>query len=149
MSARKQYYFMHNGKRYEPGTILKIKPYCKAEELYFEWYVPESDLYVFEYIGPHGRVGVGMRGTELQQYLICVTDEVDQCVARKHAMRMENNKLTFTKELEIDGMLIAWLWYIVLMAVTLLFNGFYFYWAIISFCFFIYRYGKLVEEGYK
>ena len=83
MSARKQYYFMHNGKRYEPGTVLKIKPYCGFEEVYFQWYVPESDLYVFK--------GVGIRGDVLRDHLICVTDEVNPYVARNHAMRMENN----------------------------------------------------------
>ena len=149
MYKKKQYYFMHNGRKIEPGTILKIKPWCGVEEVIFEWYVPELDLYVFKYKGENGMVGSGMRGDEFKRYFLHPTNRRDNYIVRDHQMRMESNQLTFAKELAIDGMLIAWLWYIVLMAVTLIFNGFIFYWAFISLCFFIYRQGKLKEEGYK
>ena len=151
----KQYYFIYKGKIYETGTVIKIKPWhggvkntC-VEELYFEWYVPESDLYVLEYKSPNGRKGIGMTGEQLKKYFLYPTNQMDKCVTKRHQMRMENDKLTFGRELAIDGMLIAWLWYIVLMAVTFIFNGRIFYWAVISSCFFLYRYTKLKEEGYK
>lgn len=149
MSKKKQYYFMYNGRKIEPGAILKIKPWCGCEEIIFDWYVPESDLYVFRYKGKNGIVGSGMRGDEFKKYLIGPTNKVNEYVVKEHQMRMENNKLTFTKELQIDSMFLAWMWYIVLIGITFIFNGFYFYWAVISFCFFIYRYRKLKEEGYK
>ena len=152
MRNNKQYYFMYHGRRVEPGTILKIKPWCGVEEVIFEWYVPESDIYVLKYFNSrnvHGMTGVGMHGEEFRRLLISPTNKMDKWVVQSYQMRMENNKLTFIKELQVDGMLIAWLWYVVLMVVTLIFNGFYLYWAFISFCFFVYRYGKLKEEGYK
>ena len=149
MSKKKQYYFMYKGRKIEPGTVLKIKPWCGVEEIIFEWYVPDADLYVFKYKGKNGVVGSGMHGDEFKRYFMYPTNKMDEYVVREHQMRMENNKLTFGKELAIDGMLIAWMWYIVLMAVTLIFNGFYLYWIFINVCFFIYRYGKLKEEGYK
>ena len=90
-----------------------------------------------------------MHGDEFKRYFLYPTNRMDEYMAKEHQMRMENNRLTFGKELAVDGMLIAWLWYVVLMAVTLIFNGFYLYWIFISICFFIYRYGKLKEEGYK
>ena len=114
-----------------------------------KWYVPESDLYVFRYTSTYGTKGVGMYGDQFNEYLICPTNKIDEYTVRDHQMRAENNKLTFIKELQIDSMFFAWLWYIVLMGITFIFNGFYVYWAVISFTFFIYRYVKLKEEGYK
>ena len=151
----KQYYFIYNGERFETGAILKIKPWhncigeAYVEEITFKWYVPESDLYVLEYTSTYGTKGIGMRGNELRKYLICPTNKMNEYVVMEHQMRMEINKLTFIKELQVDGLFFAWLWYIVLMGITLIFNGFYFYWAIISLCFFSYRGKKLREEGYR
>ena len=155
MSKKKQYYFIYNGKRIETGTILKIKPWRPSsveqpvEEITFEWYVPEMDLYVFKYTSTYGTKGSGMRGDELKKYLIHPTNKINTYVVQEHQMRMENNKLTFGKELQIDSMFFAWMWYIVLMAITFIFNGFVFYWIFLSICFYIYRNGKLKEEGYK
>lgn len=155
MSKKKQYYFMYNGERIETGRVLKFKPWkgCvgehSVEEITFEWYVPEMDLYVFKYTSTYGTKGYGMYGNKFKEYLIGPTNKTNEYVVKEHQMRMENNKLTFAKELQIDSMFLAWMWYIVLMGITFIFNGFYFYWAVISFCFFIYRYGKLKEEGYK
>lgn len=155
MTKKKQYYFMYKGRKIETGTVLKIRPWhscigeAHVEEITFEWYVPESDLYVFKYTSTYGTKGVGIHGDEFKKIFIAPTNKMNEYVVRDHKMRMESNKLTFGKELQIDGMFIAWLWYIVLMAVTFIFNGFYLYWAVISICFFIYRYGKLKDEGYK
>lgn len=155
MSKKKQYYFIYNGRKIETGTILKIKPWHSSmgedfvDKVTFEWYVPEMDLYVFKYTSTYGTKGFGMQGDKFREYLIGPTNQMDEYVVRSHQMRMENNQLTFMKELQIDGMLIAWMWYIALMAITLIFNGFYFYWAAINLCFFIYRNAKLKEEGYK
>lgn len=155
MSKKKQYYFMYKGRKIETGTILKIKSWKPSsveesiEEIVFEWYVPEMDLYVFKYTSTYGTKGSGMNGDKFKKYLVCPTNKMDSYVVKEHQMRMENNKLTFIKELQIDSMFFAWMWYIVLMGVTLIFNGFPIYWAVISLCFFIYRYGKLKDGGYK
>lgn len=155
MSKKKQYYFIYDGKKVKTGTVLKIKPRRVGnfgnyvEEVIFEWYVPEIDLYVLRYRNVYSANGVGMYGNEFREYFICPMNMIDENVVRDHNMRMENNKLTLAKELHIDGMFIAWLWYVVLMGVTLIFNGRIFYWAFISLCFFVYRNTKLKREGYK
>lgn len=155
MGKKKQYYFMYKGKKYETGTIIKIKPWRSSlieypvEEITFEWYVPEMDMYVFRYTSTYGTKGSGMTGDKFKEYLIYPTNKIDEYVVREHRMLMENNKLTFSKELGIPELLFAWMIYIVLMGVTFIFNGFYFYWALISFCFFSYRHKKLKEYGYK
>lgn len=149
MIKKKQYYFMYNNLKIETGTILKIKPWYGCEEIIFEWYVPDGDMYVFKYKGKNGIVGSGMRGDEFRQYLLCPTNKKNESVVREHQIKMESNQLTLGKELQIDGLFFGWMWYLVLMGITFIFNGFYFYWAAISFCFFVYRYGKLKEEGYK
>ena len=149
MAKKKQYYFLYNGRKIEPGAILKIKPWQGIEEIIFERYVPEADLYVFRYRGKNGLVGSGMHGNEFKEHFLHPTYRVDEYVAKEHQMKMENWKLTFSKEIQIEGMLFAWVIYIILMGLTLIFNGFFLYWILISVCFFIYRHGKLKDAGYK
>lgn len=154
-AVKKQYYFMYHGVRVDSGAVLKIKPWRNnindqyVEEVTFEWYIPEKDLYVLRYENINGTKGASMDGSTFRRYFIGLPGKVNEQVVREHNMRMENSQLTFAQEINIDGMAIAWLWYIVLMGVTLIFNGFYLYWIFISACFFLYRYGKLKEEGYK
>lgn len=155
MSKKKQYYFIYQEKMIVPGAILKVKSWkpsmieAPVNEVVFEWYVPDMDLYVLRYTSTYGTKKIGMYGDEFKRIFIYPTNQMDKYVVRDHQIRMENNKLTFLKELKIDGMFFAWLWYIVLMAITFIFNGRIFYWIVISICFLIYRYGKLKEEGYK
>lgn len=144
-------YFIHKGKRYAYGTIIRVK-HGKGERL--ETFVacdPEKNYYRFKFDNNNCRDGymyITYTKERLNEYLIEITNKIDTKFVEWHPINPPY-KPTFKDELEIDGMFIAWLWYIVLIAVTLIFNGFYFYWALISFGFFIYRYGKLKEEGYK
>lgn len=158
MAVKKQYYFIYNGRRYESGTVLKFRPWRSSnleqqvEEVIFEWYLPESDKYVLKYHSTYnvnGMTGVGMDGAEFRKHFIAPTNKVNESVAKSHKMRMENSKITWEKEIAIEGMLFAWVCYLVLMGISFVFNGRVFYWALISFCFFIYRTGKLKEHGYS
>ena len=58
-------------------------------------------------------------------------------------------KLTLAKELDIDGLLIAWMWYILIMAVSIIFKGNIMIWIVVSIIFFNYRNKKLREAGYR
>ena len=155
MAVQKQYDVMYHGMKIKTGDVLKIKPWrnnmndCYVEEVVFEWYLPEKDLYVLRYENIHGTKGASMDGNTFRRYFVGPAGKANEQIVIEHSMRMENSQLTFAQELNIDGMAIAWLWYVVLMGVTFIFNGFYLYWIFISFCFFLYRYGKLKEEGYK
>lgn len=155
MGRKRQYYFMYKGTEVNVGTIIKIKPWHGSpgdpyiDEVTFKYYVPEIDLYVIKYTSPYGNKEIGMYGSEFKKYLVHPTGKIDESTIREYQMAIESNRLTFLKELHVDGMLIAWMWYIVLMCITLIFNGFICYWIVISICFFIYRNNKLREAGYK
>ena len=57
--------------------------------------------------------------------------------------------LTFKDELNIDGMLNAWTWYIVIMLVSIVLNDRILAWIFATVVFFNYRSNKLKERGYK
>lgn len=54
---------------------------------------------------------------------------------------------TFKEELNIDGMLYAWMWYVFIMALAIIFNGREVIWVVVSIIFFSYRNKKLREAG--
>ena len=56
---------------------------------------------------------------------------------------------TFSDELNIDGLLIAWIWYVFIMVVGSIFYDRIGIWIITSVIFFSYRNKKLKEAGYK
>lgn len=58
-------------------------------------------------------------------------------------------EITLKEELNIDGMLIAWIWYLFIMAISIIFKGAIIIWIIASYIFFDYRKTKLKEAGYK
>lgn len=57
--------------------------------------------------------------------------------------------VTFKNELNIDGMIYAWMWYILLMAIFTIFNGRIIFWIVTTIIFTNYRNKKLREAGYK
>lgn len=56
---------------------------------------------------------------------------------------------TLKDELNIDGLLIAWIWYIFIMVIGTIFKGNITIWIFTSIIFFNYRNKKLREAGYK
>jgi hypothetical protein len=56
---------------------------------------------------------------------------------------------TLKDELNIDGLLIAWIWYIFIMVIGTIFKGNIAIWIFTSIIFFNYRNKKLREAGYK
>lgn len=146
-------YFIYKGKRYEYGTIVKLQ-YRDITEAIFIVCDPEEDYYMFAFKNENCKDGYyNCRYTkrDLQDQMIEITDKIDTNYIECNPLQSvrEINTLTFKEELSIDGIFIAWIWYIVLMAITLIFNEFYLYWIVISVCFFAYRSKKIKEEGYK
>lgn len=143
----------YNGKQYEYGTIVKIK-YGKEIEATFYVCDPEEDYYMFAVKDNKCKDGYfyfTYTKQRLKENLIEITDDINITFVQWNPIRQTyvSNSPTFKEELGIDGMFIAWVWYVFLMGVTLFFNGQIFYWAFISFIFFDYRKKKLREEGYK
>lgn len=60
-----------------------------------------------------------------------------------------SHKATFIEELCIDGLLIAWTWYVFIMLVAIIFYDRVVIWVVSSIIFFSYRSRKLKEAGYK
>ena len=58
-------------------------------------------------------------------------------------------KATFKDELNIDGMFIAWLWYVFIMLIATIFKDNIIIWTLTSLIFFHYRKTKLKEAGYQ
>ena len=69
-----------------------------------------------------------------------------------NGVRRINNipkELTLEKELNIDGLFLAWIWYIFIMVVGTIFRGNIMIWITASIIFFNYRNKKLREAGYR
>lgn len=149
------HYLEYNGKRYEYGTIVKLKG-ANNKELEAVFFVcdPEKDYYMFAFKDDKCKDGYyyyQYTKEKLKEKLIEITDEIDEKYVKRNPIRMTRttNKPTFKEELEIEGLFIAWVWYIFLIAITTIFKGQIFYWGVISFIFFDYREKKLRKAGYK
>lgn len=70
-------------------------------------------------------------------------------IMEKDYRNVPPKKATFKDELNIDGLLIAWIWYIFIMAVAFIFVGRFGIWTLASIVFFNYRKRKLREAGYN
>ena len=143
----RQYYFDYEGKKYPCGTILKVDTFytsCSKTGIdIFEFCIPEKGLYKLYNNGWYYE-------ENFCKMLVDATDKIDENYLAHKKTKILESKLTLSKEIScIDGMGLAWLWYIFLMVITLFFNGFYFYWAYVSAMFFVYRYHALKKHGYK
>lgn len=143
-------YFKYKGMKYKSGTILKIKPTTGRanpspkifEEATFMFYDTDSQKYFIKV----GGTTCLLSEKGFLDILISPMNEINTEYIEKVA---EEERWTINKELAIDCMPIAWIWYIFLMGITFIFNGFIFYWILISIVFFAYRNKKLRKEGYK
>lgn len=148
-------FFIYNGNKYPSGTIIKVRMndnVIGAEyitDACFCFVILESGRYVFKvrdkkYCYPQAlfwQVFEGVTNSIDQQYVIQAETEVFGFYRPK--------KLSFTEELNIDGMFLAWLWYIFIMLVAIIFNDRLVIWIAASIIFFNYRKRKLRKEGYK
>ena len=144
----KQNYFVHNGKRYDTGTMIVLSRFdyisrkvCNIKST-FLYYNTDTKEYIVEIYG--------------KEYVYTETDFYNDFLhvyeKNKPIANMQNQanvKHTFSDELGIDGLLIAWIWYIFIMAVGIIFYDRIGIWILASIIFFDYRNKKLKEAGYK
>lgn len=144
----KQNYFIHNDVRYEEGTIVIIARFdlnarrvCDTKAK-FVYYDTETKEYYFDIYGK----------------LCSYTEERFKIIFRNiyTPNKINDNKLqqtekaySFSDELNIDGMFIAWIWYIFIMVVAIIFYDRIGIWILASIVFFNYRSNKLKEAGRK
>ena len=142
----KQDYVVCKGKKYKSGDTINIL-----------WYPLGCR-------NPHNYTGVFLDCDEEKDKYRIIVDGTTHCFNKICFYRMihdnpsqqtgiKNNvvskKLTLEKELNIDGLLIAWIWYIFIMATGTIFKGNIIIWIGASYVFFNYRNKKLREAGYK
>jgi hypothetical protein len=138
-----QNYFTYNGVTYHTGDIVKVfwysiyAPTPKVKEAVFVSCDPEKDEYNFK----------------VDEKMYCYTQELfyHMIYQNTEQSNMQNKAhlqgRTFVDELNMDGMLIAWIWYIFIMAIGVIFNDRIVLWIAASIIFFNYRNNKLKNGG--
>lgn len=142
-----QEYFIYNGKRYLAGTLIYVKwvnhltcTLCKTLATFCS-YNPDNKTYIFEIDG----YKYTYSEKDFYDILCGIYGETSSNLISYPRIK----QLTFEKELAINGLLIAWIWYIFIMAVAIIFKDCIGIWIIASIVFFTYRNKKLKEAGYK
>ncbi len=144
----KQNYFVYNGQQYNTGTIITIQFVdCMIKKIYntnakFLYYDTEKKEYVVEIYGKEHLY-------EETLFYRCLRGIANYRAASIIETVTSSQKHTFTDELNIDGLLIAWIWYVFIMAVGVIFYDRIGIWILASIIFFNYRNNKLKEAGYK
>lgn len=151
----REYSFIFNGCKYPSGTILKIKSNDNVtgkevvEIAYFCYSMPEKNRYVYKIRETTHNVTKDY----FYKILIGATNSTNESIANN--FQAEESRIytkppnTFKDELNIDGLLIAWIWYVFVMAIAIIFNDVIGIWILASIVFFSYRNKKLRKAGFK
>ena len=148
----KKYYVVYKGIKYNSGDTINILRY--------------TDKYGNTYRDPRLGVGIFLDCDEEKDEYRFVADGKTYCVnkicffrticdskafesEKSHYANGKPRKATFKDELNIDGLFIAWIWYILIMLILVIFNDRIFGWIGASIIFFNYRDKKLKEAGYR
>lgn len=152
----KQNYFTHQGVQYYTGTTIIVKQNDNITgrvfnaKATFVYYDTERDRYAFS-INNHVNI---YPKKDFDRVFVGVTEDVvcehdANKSMNKLAYIQENKKHTLAEELNIEGMLIAWIWYIFVMIVAIIFKDRIVIWLAASIIFFNYRSKKLKDAGFK
>lgn len=133
-------YFNYHGKRYNIGTIVKInengKKYCGFNStLKFTGYNISDDLYCFSSIYDMWKV-YKLSNNQIGLY---VDDILVEC-----RCKVNDHKKSYAKY--IDGIVSAWIWYIIIMFFALFLKGIeniLLTWIVSTFIFFRWRHQKM------
>ncbi len=145
----KQNYFVYNDKRYDTGTMIILSRFdiysrrvCNTKAK-FLWYDAELKRYSVEI---YGKEYIYEKESFNKDFLGIYEPNKTTAATQTSA---NNKAYTFSDELNIDGLLIAWIWYVFIMAVAVIFYDRIGIWILASIIFFNYRNKKLKEAGYK
>ena len=129
-----QNYIFFNGKRYYAGSVFIVNCMGKESEAVLIGYNNEYASYFFKINNKTCR----MTERVFKNSFVRATDKV-VC----HHIPAEQQR----KDFDIDGMFLGWVWYIFLMAVSVIFKSAILLWIIISVVFFNWRAKKIQKEG--
>lgn len=141
----KQDYIIYNGKTYHSGDTIHILWYTNG------------------YKNVHNYTGVFLDcDEEKDEYRFTVDGQLycfnkvcffriirNSSITEIHFVKPPPREATLKDELNIDGLLIAWVWYIFVMAIGVIFKDAIGIWILASIIFFNYRNKKLREAGFK
>lgn len=140
----KQNYFVHNGRQYNAGDLIPFRFFdCRVGKSYetqvkFLYYNTETEEYIVEVYGKEYSYKENLFYKNMYN------------IASPRAPAVNvNDQHTFSDELNIDGLLISWIWYVFIMVVGVIFHDRIGIWILASVVFFNYRKRKLKEVGYK
>jgi hypothetical protein len=146
----KQNYFIYKGDKCYSGTTIEINKYDpifnknnKINAIFS--HITGDNKYV---VKVNNNVFVYTEN-DFFKILISVINKIE---AKNEAYEISNEKdkkHKFSDELNIEGMLIAWIWYIFIMLISIIFNGRMIIWVVASIIFFNYRNNKLRKAGIK
>lgn len=148
----KQNYFIYNDKKYYSGTVIEMQRYdwklkrTQIQEMIFIYRDPEIQKYLLK---TNYDCDLDLYSyQEFNDKLITITNKIN--IDR---IRIEYEwhfpKHTLNKELKIDGMFIAWVWYVFIMLLLVIFNGRILGWILVTFIFTKYRNEKLRKVDLK
>lgn len=143
----RQEYFTHNNIRYDSGSIIILSRFdylsrrvCNTKAT-FLYYDTETNEYCVDVYGKQERYSTTRFYEDFvgpYQHQVQTSNQNDAC-----------KQYTFADELNIDGLIIAWIWYVFIMAIGVIFYDRISIWIVASIIFFNYRNKKLKEAGYK
>lgn len=141
-------YFIYNGIKYYSGTIIKIKRFGNAKEAVFLGYNKNINQYMVRFDTNNT---VFYRSDAFNKDIVEITNRSNKSFidwAQREDERL-HPKLTASREVSINGMMLAWIWYVLIMLVAVIFNDRIGIWTFASIVFFSYRNKKLKERGFK
>lgn len=147
----KEFYFTYKDKQYECGSVVILKDdyFGTNYERVFLCHVLDSDNFLYQ--KQTGGPIYSMSGADFMRNIVAVKEEI--CTsARENFIRTTsgyNRAPTITEELTDDNLLIAWMWYIFIIIIAIIFKDRIAIWALVSFVFFKYRKRKLRKRGFK
>jgi hypothetical protein len=130
-----QNYIFIEGKKYNSGSIFIVNCMGKESEAILIGYNRECESYFFKINNKTCRMKSGV----FQKSFICATNRIDT-----HTRIPTEKK---RKDGDIDGLFLGWVWYIFLMAISLVFKGTLALWITLSVLFFCWRAKKIKEDG--
>lgn len=136
-------YFEYEGKKYYAGTEFQIRknPYDDpkySEPAIFLYYDSEYDDYIYR-MKFSRKVFINTSKLFFQKFCYVTKASTDSIGVP------ERKQL---KDYQIPKLFFGWFWYVFLMSISLIFNGFIIWWALISIVFFNWRKKVIEEEGH-
>ncbi len=140
-----QYYFTHKGVKYNAGSLISFRVFdYRAQGSYitkvtFLYYDTDEQKYFVDINGKECSYSENLFFSNLQ--------DTENKYEKNNNMPTTTH--TFSDELNIDCLLIAWIWYVFIMVVGVIFYERIGIWILASIIFFNYRNKILKEVGYK